>query len=105
MARSATRFVLQVEDGLAECLPNPDMGSEWRESDVVAAGSAQVGLGGASSRASRRTMCRFAGLRVIGCYVLRHAFASHLVMRGVAIRAVQDLMGHASIVITVLIAA
>jgi integrase len=44
--------------------------------------------------------CRHAGLRVIGWHVLRHTFASHLVMRGVAIRAVQDLMGHASIVIT-----
>lgn len=44
--------------------------------------------------------CRLAGLRVIGWHVLRHSFASALVMRGVAIRAVQDLMGHASIVIT-----
>lgn len=44
--------------------------------------------------------CRLAGLRVIGWHVLRHSFASALVMRGVAIRAVQDLLGHASIVIT-----
>lgn len=45
-------------------------------------------------------MCRLSGLRTIGWHVLRHTFASHLVMRGVAIRAVQELMGHASIVIT-----
>jgi integrase len=45
-------------------------------------------------------MCRLAGLRTIGWHVMRHSFASHLVMRGVAIRAVQELMGHASIVIT-----
>jgi integrase len=44
--------------------------------------------------------CRRAGLRVLGWHVMRHSFASHLVMRGVAIRAVQDLLGHASIVIT-----
>src|SRR5262245_57935808 len=30
----------------------------------------------------------------------RHSFASHLVMRGVAIRAVQEMMGHWSIVMT-----
>lgn len=45
-------------------------------------------------------MCRLAKLRPIGWHVLRHSFASHLVMRGVAIRTVQELMGHASIVIT-----
>src|SRR5439155_641716 len=45
-------------------------------------------------------MCRLAKLRSIGWHVARHTFASHLVMRGVAIRAVQEMMGHASIVIT-----
>jgi integrase len=44
--------------------------------------------------------CRRAGLRRIGWHVLRHTFASHLVMRGVHIRAVQELMGHSSMVIT-----
>jgi len=32
--------------------------------------------------------------------VLRHTFASHLVMRGVALAIVQKLMGHSSIVVT-----
>jgi len=45
-------------------------------------------------------MCRLASLRTIGWHVARHSFASHLVMRGVPIRVVQELMGHASIVIT-----
>jgi integrase len=45
-------------------------------------------------------MCRLAKLRPVGWHVMRHSFASHLVMRGVAIRTVQELMGHASIVIT-----
>lgn len=38
--------------------------------------------------------CRRAGLEKIGWHVLRHTFASHLVMRGASMRAVQELLGH-----------
>jgi integrase len=44
--------------------------------------------------------CRRAGLRRVGWHVLRHTFASHLVMRGAVIKAVQELLGHASIMTT-----
>ncbi len=41
-----------------------------------------------------------AGLRQIGWHVLRHTFASHLAMRGVPIKAVQELLGHRDITTT-----
>lgn len=44
--------------------------------------------------------CRKAGLRQVGWHVLRHTFASHLAMRGVPLKAVQELLGHATIEMT-----
>jgi integrase len=51
----------------------------------------------------RRRLARVrqnAGLRKIGWHTLRHSFASHLVIRGVPMTAVQTLMGHSSITTT-----
>lgn len=44
--------------------------------------------------------CKKAGLRQIGWHALRHSFASHLVMRGASLKAVQELLGHSSILMT-----
>jgi len=47
-----------------------------------------------------RRACKRAGLRRVGWHKLRHSFASHLAMRGVPIKVVQELLGHATIEMT-----
>lgn len=62
----------------------------------------------ATGRYLHKNECKFplnsalrrARLRAIGWHVLRHTFASHLVMRGAPLKAVQELMGHATIEMT-----
>ena len=82
--------------------------------DVLAALKAQAKRGGelVFSTEARRMFtkgqakwplwraCKAAGLRRIGWHVLRHTFASHLVMKGVPLKAVQELLGHATIEMT-----
>lgn len=41
-----------------------------------------------------------AGLRHVGCHVLRHTFCSHLAMRGAAPKAIQELAGHTTLTMT-----
>jgi len=47
-----------------------------------------------------RSACERAGLRSIGWHVLRHTFASQLAARGAPLPAIQALLGHASIQMT-----
>lgn len=54
---------------------------------------------GMGENAMRRA-CKKAGIRYIGWHTLRHTFASQLVSEGVPLNAVQELLGHSSIVMT-----
>ena len=45
--------------------------------------------------------CRRAGLQRVGWHVLRHTLASQLVMRGVRDETVQELLGHATVEMTI----
>ncbi len=47
-----------------------------------------------------RRAYRKAGLRKVGWHMLRHTFASHLVMRGAPLKAVQELLGHSTMEMT-----
>jgi integrase len=50
--------------------------------------------------AALRFACKRAGLRRIGSHVLRHTFCSHLAMRGAAPKAIQELVGHSTLSMT-----
>lgn len=45
-------------------------------------------------------MCKLAGIRRVSCHALRHTFASHLAARGATLQAVQQLLGHSTIHMT-----
>lgn len=55
-----------------------------------------------SIRTSFIKACRRAGIKNTDTYILRHTFASHLLMNGVDLVAIQKLLGHSSISTTMI---
>ena len=71
-----------------------------REAEPLETEEGRPKNGGGGWRHGLYRTCKRAGLREVGWHTLRHTFASHLAMRGVAIRAIQELMGHQTIAMT-----
>jgi site-specific recombinase XerD len=80
-------------------LIHSDAGNAHRGSLVFAAADGSM-LTKGTTKWPLWTAAKKAGLRRIGWHVARHAFASHLVMRGAPLKTVQELMGHSTIEMT-----
>jgi len=72
--------------------------SRFRKSYVFGAGDRRLTAG--ETKWPLWMACRKAGIDRCGWHVLRHTFASHLVMKGVALKAVQELLGHTTLEMT-----
>lgn len=92
-----TRVVPLTNDALAAIEPL-ERTAAWVWPAMLWRGKRMTGARSASGcfQAIVRT-AKAAGLKGIGWHTLRHTYASALVMRGVELRAVQELLGHANI--------
>jgi Phage integrase family len=84
----------------SQCAPWPYKAHRHLKSELVFCHPDGKPFTQSAIEAALRFGCKRAGLRIIGSQVLRHTFCSHLAMRGAAPKAIQELVGHSTLSMT-----
>ena len=90
---------IPMSDGLVEVLTAHMRRSKLRGELVFSTDAGEILTRDRVKRVIPRA-CRLAGLREVGWHVMRHTFASHLAMQGVPLKVIQELLGHATLEMT-----
>jgi integrase len=97
-SKNGERRTLPISDGLHAVFQEA-LAERHEHSVVLTRDDGTPWTGSSLSNAFGRA-CQRAGIEILYPHVLRHTFASRLVMAGVDLRTVQELMGHKSIHMT-----
>jgi integrase len=97
MTKSGKARQIPINDRLAEVLREVRRGNQLKSPYVFCDSQ---GRRFHEVKRSFVSACRRAGLEDFRFHDLRHTFASHLVMNGVGLKAVQELLGHADLKMT-----